>query len=55
MENGLSEEVQSHLQNEIKKNVATFMTPAEARDAALGSFGGVAQIRERCKLREESG
>lgn len=49
VEDDLSEGLQSHLQNEIEKNIATGMTPEEARYAALRSFGGVDQVKEQCR------
>ena len=38
VENDLSDELQSHLKNQIANNLATGMTPEEARYAALRSF-----------------
>jgi len=45
----LSDELRFHLQNEIAKNIATGMTPEEARYAALRTFGGVDQVKEKCR------
>ena len=49
MEDGLLEELQFHLQNETKKNVAAGQTTEEARYAALRSFGGVERVKEQCR------
>jgi putative ABC transport system permease protein len=49
MEDDLSEELQFHLQNEIEKNIGAGMSPREARYAALRTFGGVDQVKERCR------
>jgi hypothetical protein len=45
----LNEELQFHLQNEIEKNITAGMTPEAARYAALRAFGGVDQVKERCR------
>ena len=42
-------EMQLHLELRIEKNLATGMTVDEARFAALRAFGGVDQIKERCR------
>ena len=39
MEDGLTEELHFHLENETEKNVAAGMNPEEARYAALRTFG----------------
>lgn len=49
MEEELSEEVRFHLEREIEQNLARGMSPEEARAAASRSFGGVAQVQERCR------
>jgi len=49
-ENDLFEELQFHLEKEIEKNIAAGMNPEEARNAALRSFGGVEQVKERCPV-----
>jgi predicted permease len=49
VENDLAEELQFHLQKEIRKNVEAGMTSEEARYAALRTFGGVDQIKEDCR------
>ena len=53
IEDGLSEEIQSHLEMAIEANIAAGMSPKEARYAALREFGGVEQIKER--YRDERG
>ncbi len=49
MEDDLSEELRFHLESEIKRNIAAGMPPEEARYAALRNFGGVDQVKERCR------
>ncbi len=51
MERELDEEVRFHLEKEIEQNLQHGMSAEEARYAALRSFGGVAQIKERCRDR----
>jgi len=48
-ESDLAEELQFHLQNEIQKNIAAGMSPEAARYTALRSFGGVDQVKEKCR------
>ena len=48
-EHELTREVDFHLEMETQANVRAGMKPAEARLAALRSFGGVAQIQEECR------
>lgn len=45
----LEEELRQHLELRIEKNLAAGMSPDEARHAALRSFGGVEQIKERAR------
>ena len=45
----LDEEMRFHLERQIESNIACGMSPAEARHAALRSFGGVEQAREVCR------
>ena len=45
----LAAELQFHLDQQIEENIASGMSPDEARHAALRAFGGVAQIQERCR------
>jgi macrolide transport system ATP-binding/permease protein len=48
-ERELDEELQFHLQNQIEQNVERGMNPEEARYAARRLFGGVEQVKERCR------
>src|ERR1017187_4474864 len=45
----MDEEMRMHLQLRIERNVAAGMSSEEARYAALRSFGGVDQIKERAR------
>jgi putative ABC transport system permease protein len=45
----LDEELRSHLEREIEQNIRHGMSREEARDAALKSFGGLEQAKERCR------
>jgi predicted permease len=49
MEGELDEELRFHIENEVERNVARGMSPAEARRAALVEFGGVERVREECR------
>ncbi len=42
----LDEEVEAHLQMEIDQNMSSGMSPAEARSAALRTFGNVSRAKE---------
>ena len=42
-------EMRMHLELRIERNIAAGMSPEEARYAALRSFGGVEQIKERAR------
>src|SRR5262245_53649043 len=53
IENELEAEVRFHLEKEIERNIAHGMSPEEARYAALRSFGGIDQVKE--KSRDERG
>src|SRR5437870_6629350 len=48
-EQQLSEELQFHLERQIEQNLATGMSPQQARHAALRLFGGVEQTKEECR------
>src|SRR5947207_996218 len=48
-EQQLSEELQFHLERQIEQNLATGMSPQQARHAALRLFGGVEQAKEECR------
>ncbi len=42
----LDDELQSHIDLAVEENIASGMSPQQARTAALRKFGGVAQTRE---------
>ncbi len=44
----LGDELRFHVERQIAANVASGMSPSEARRAAVRKFGGVDQIREEC-------
>ena len=48
-EHELTREVDFHLEMETQANLRAGLNPAEARLAALRSFGGVAQVQEECR------
>jgi hypothetical protein len=48
-EQDLDEEMQYHLDMQIKENIQRGMIPSEARYAALRKFGGVDRVREECR------
>lgn len=48
-ERELNEELQSHLDMETAANIRAGLPPDEARFAALRTFGGVAQVQDRCR------
>jgi predicted permease len=45
-EREINDELAFHLEMETQANIARGMTPAEARQAALGAFGGIVQAKE---------
>jgi len=45
----MTEEMRLHVEQQTELNVAAGMNPDEARYAALRQFGGVEQIKERCR------
>ena len=49
LEDEMDEELRFHLEKQIADNIKAGMTPEEARYAALRTFGGVEQIKERCR------
>jgi predicted permease len=51
MERRLEDEVRFHLEMEMENNVKAGMSPAEARHAALRSFGGVEPMKETYRER----
>jgi putative ABC transport system permease protein len=46
LDRDLDEEIRAHLDLLVEENIRRGMTPREARDAALRSFGGVVQAKE---------
>src|SRR3954469_16609686 len=42
----MAEEMRLHLERRTEENVASGLSPREARDAALRNFGGVDQVKE---------
>src|SRR5688500_12151315 len=48
-ETEMNEELRVHLDGLIERNLASGMTPDEARYTALRTFGGVEQIAERAR------
>jgi predicted permease len=49
MERELDEELRYHIERETEQNIRLGMSPEEARRAALRSFGGVEQAKERSR------
>ncbi len=49
VERELDEELRDHLERQIEQNIRLGMSPEEARQAALKSFGGVEQAKERSR------
>jgi hypothetical protein len=45
----LRDEIQDHLEQQTKENIAQGMSPDEARYAALRALGGVTQIEQQCR------
>jgi predicted permease len=45
----MSEELRAHVELQIRENIARGMPPDDARYASLRAFGGVEQIKERCR------
>jgi predicted permease len=49
LERELDDELRFHLEKEIEQNLTRGMSPDEARRAALRSFGGVEQVKEKSR------
>src|SRR5262245_46723706 len=49
MEHELDEELRYHIEQQTEQNIRLGMSPDEARYAALKSFGGVEQAKERSR------
>jgi putative ABC transport system permease protein len=48
-ERDLDEELRRHIEQQVEQNIRLGMSPEEARSAALKSFGGVEQAKERSR------
>src|ERR1044071_6348289 len=49
VERELDDEVRFHLERQVEINIASGMTPEEARYSALRRFGGVDVVKEQCR------
>lgn len=49
LEADMAEEMRLHLEQRIQEAITAGMSPEEARYAALRKFGGVEQVKERCR------
>src|SRR5262245_7787978 len=49
LDRDLDEELRYHLDRQIEQNIASGMSPEEARLASLRQFGGLQQRREECR------
>src|SRR5262245_64199696 len=49
VERDLDEELRYHIEQQVEQNTRLGMNPEEARQAALKSFGGVEQAKERSR------
>src|SRR2546428_85574 len=49
MERELDEELRHHIEQQTEQNIRLGMSPEEARQAALKSFGGVEQAKEQSR------
>ncbi len=47
----MDDEMRAHVETQAEENVASGMTPAEARYAAARQFGGLELIQENCRER----
>jgi macrolide transport system ATP-binding/permease protein len=45
----LNDELRDHLEQQIQENLATGMSPEDARYSALRALGGITQIEQRCR------
>ena len=45
----LARELRAHLDEEIAANIASGMSPDEARESAMKAFGGVSSVEELCR------
>jgi putative ABC transport system permease protein len=49
LEDELTDEMRFHLERQVEENLASGMSPQDARSAALREFGGLEQIKEQCR------
>jgi macrolide transport system ATP-binding/permease protein len=49
VERELEDELRFHLDNQIEENLASGMSPGEARRTALLTIGGISQYQEECR------
>jgi predicted permease len=49
MEREMEAELRYHMEREVERNAADGMSPEEARQAALRSFGGMERAKEECR------
>lgn len=49
VEQELDDEIRDHIDRRIAADVARGVAPDQARRAALGAFGGIAQSKEACR------
>jgi predicted permease len=49
VEQELGSELHFHIERQVEENIASGMTPQEARRAAMREFGGVEQVKEECR------
>jgi predicted permease len=52
-EDEMAEELRQHLELRVERNLAAGMSPGDARYAAIRAFGGLEQIKERCRDERE--
>ena len=45
----MKEELDAHVEQQIRENIAKGMSPEEARRSAVHAMGGIAQIEEECR------
>ncbi len=51
LEEELDDEIRFHMEMEVERNIASGLSPAEAKRAATIAFGGVEQTKEECRSR----
>jgi putative ABC transport system permease protein len=49
LDHEMADEIRAHLELRTQRNLEAGMSPEEARFAAMRAFGGVEQIKERCR------